>query len=247
MMRNPLILSSGMPRAGSGWFFELTHNLVVAAGGVDTGDIRDKYYLEKLLTAGYFLQGTLSFHRLLPVMIPLIFEKSYVIKNHAGRKPLADLFIKLGLIKPTYIYRDPRDAALSAYEYGQFMRSQGRTNVFSALTSIEEAIEFMDLYIRIGQGWLNLDSIYNIRYEDFLLNYEEKADELIRYVGIGEKESALVSVVDKYRPEKGPSDLKGTHFSEGKIGRHREVFSEQEKALCIRKFGSFLSEHGYET
>lgn len=247
MMRDPLILSSGMPRAGSGWFFELTHSLIVAAGGADTGDIRDKYYLEKLLTAGFFLQGTLSFHRLLPVMFPLIFEKSYVIKNHAGRKPLVDVFIKLGLIKSTYIYRDPRDAALSAYEYGQHMRNQGRTNVFSALNSIEEAIEFMEFYIRIGQGWLDLDSIYKVRYEDFLLNYEEKVDKLIRYLGKGEKESALVNVVDKYRPKEGPSNLKGTHFSEGKIGRYRYVFSEQEKALCIRKFGSFLSEHGYET
>ncbi len=245
-MKKAMVLSVGMPRAGSGWFYNLTHDLVVAAGGADARETRRRYHLQKILTEVNCNMGTLTFYRLIPVMLPLVFEDSYTIKLHAKRKPLAGLFMKMGLIKPTYIYRDPRDALLSAYEYGQRMRDQGKTNAFTPLTSIEQAIEFMELYVQVGRGWLSLDSAFHIQYEELLQDYEEKVEELIRYLGLEDKRSAFDEVIDRYRPEQGSPDQQGTHFVKGKIGRHREIFSEREKAICERKFGAFLRDGDYE-
>ena len=35
-----LILSVGMPRAGSGWYYNLTHDLIVSSGGQDARQVR---------------------------------------------------------------------------------------------------------------------------------------------------------------------------------------------------------------
>ena len=42
MNNNQLVLSVGMPRAGSGWYYNLTQDLVIASGGVNTKEIRAK-------------------------------------------------------------------------------------------------------------------------------------------------------------------------------------------------------------
>ena len=135
-MGKQIVLSVGMPRAGSGWFYNLTQDLVLINGGINARTIRQKYSLQRLLSEVNCNIGTLTFYRLIPVSLPLLFEPAYVIKLHAGRRPLADLMIGMNLIKPTFIYRDPRDALLSAFEYGQRMINAGQPNAFSHIKSI---------------------------------------------------------------------------------------------------------------
>lgn len=245
MMDNTLILSVGMPRAGSGWFYNLTHDLILASGGVDAHTVRQRYRLQPFLTQVNCNIGTLSFYRLLPVLLPLAFEGSYVIKLHGGRKPLADLFIKAGIIKPTYIFRDPRDALLSAYEYGERMRSRGKTNAFTPLTTIEEAILFMEEYVQIAKGWLRLEPVLAVKYEDLLLAYDRTTGALLDYLGCDPASPSIKDVIGKYRPGQGDPDQAGTHFVKGKIGRHRDLFSSREKEICREKFGPFLEKWNY--
>ena len=111
-----IILSAGMPRAGSGWFYNLTNDLVIAAGNQDGHQIRKKYRLGRFLTEVNCNIGALSTKRLIPILIPSTLGNTFVIKTHAGPTPLALRLIQDGTIRPTYIYRDPRDAMLSAYE-----------------------------------------------------------------------------------------------------------------------------------
>lgn len=243
-MKKSLILSVGMPRSGSGWVYNLTQDLIIASGGIDAGKIRKSYHLEKVLTQVNCNMGSLDFYRLLPVMFPLIFESPYVIKLHGGRKLLADVFIKLGLIKPTYIYRDPRDALLSAYEYGRRMREQGKVNAFTPIRSINDGIAFMERYVQIGKGWLSSSSTHHLRYEDLLRKYDQTVGGLLGFLGLS-RDQELEEIIDRYRPGKGSSDQKGTHFEKGKIGRFRDHFSDHEKALCQEAFGGFLEAQGY--
>lgn len=245
MIRN-LILSVGMPRAGSGWYYNLTQDLVKAWGGADAKDIRKKYRLSRLLTEENCNIGTLSFYRLIPVLVPLAVEPSYVIKVHAERRPLADLLIRLKIIKPTYIYRDPRDALLSAYEYGQKMSSKGYSNAFTHLKTIDDAIRFMDLYIRIAAGWMSHPQILKVKYEDFLQNYDRESQKLASYLGIDSEDESVREVIDRYRPGKKPEVNRAVHLRKGKIGRHQETFSPEQLDKCSRLFGDFLKAHGYE-
>ena len=124
-MNGKIILAVGMPRAGSGWHYNLVHDLIVSSGGQDARDIRQRYYLGPILTEVNCNIGALTPQRLIPVTVPALMGNTFVIKAHAGPKPLALRLIHSGLIQPTYIYRDPRDALLSAYEYGQRKRESG--------------------------------------------------------------------------------------------------------------------------
>jgi hypothetical protein len=241
-----MILSVGMPRAGSGWYYNLTQDLIIAEGGIDAKEIRSKYNLKRLLTEVNCNLGTLSFYRLIPALMPIFFEPSYVLKLHAERRPLADLFIKLGVIKPTYIYRDPRDAALSAYEYGQRMSKKGLQNAFTPLTTIEKAIEFMTFYIEVATGWLNSKQTLSVKYEELKQNYHHEISRLGDFMSIDLTRDNVKEVIEKYQPGDKPQHHPGLHFVKGTVGRHKEFFTESQLALCEQYFGAFLSEHGYD-
>lgn len=244
-MNKQMILSVGMPRAGSGWYYNLTQDLVVASGGVDAKQIRAKYPLKRLLTEVNCNLGTLSFYRLLPVLLPLIIERPYVIKLHAGRRPLADLLISLGVIKSTYIYRDPRDALLSAYEDGQRMSQKGLENAFTPLTTIEKSINFMESYVKIARGWLSSNQTLAVKYEDFKSNYDHEVNNLIAFLEIDQTENKVKEIVDNYRPEQKGQNRQGVHFVKGKVGRHKGSFTNNQLDQCDRLFGDFLQEFGY--
>lgn len=245
-MDKHIVLSVGMPRAGSGWFYNLTQDLVLANGGADAREIRKKYSLERLLTEVNCNIGTLSFYRLIPVCFPLVFESSYVIKLHAGRRPFADLLIRGDLIKPAFIFRDPRDALLSAYEYGRRMVKAGQTNAFSHIESIDQGIDFIYPYLDFARGWISSEKTFSIRYEDLLLDYQAQAENLCHHLGIDPSLKQIQEVIGNYHPGSKNKRQTGTHFVKGKIGRHKEIFSEAEIQRCDQLFGDFLSDHGYQ-
>ena len=244
-MKTQLVLSIGMPRAGSGWHYNLIHNLIVASGGQDSRQIRRRYLLGSILTEVNCNIGAFTPHRLLPVMIPALLGNTFVVKAHAGPTPLALRLVRSGKILPAYIYRDPRDALLSAYEYGQRKREKGRAGAFAELTTIEQAIEFMREYVCISEDWLDCEQALHVRYEDLLTNYDAEVQRLVDFLGFDGDSPAIQSVLEDYRPERGRSEQAGTHFVKGKVGRHRQVLTPEQRALCTEAFGPYLERMGY--
>ncbi len=244
-MTGNIILAIGMPRAGSGWHYNFVHDLIAASGGQDAREIRLQYHLSRILTEVNCNIGALTPQRLLPVAIPAIMGNTFVIKAHAGPKPLALRLIRNGLIQPTYIYRDPRDALLSAYEYGQRKRATGRVGPFADLDTIETAIDFMRPYVQISKAWLACDVSLNVRYEDFLSDYDVQVSRILEFFELNADNPKFQSIIDQYRPGKGSSEQKGTHFVKGKIGRYREKFTAEQQQLCVDAFGDYLERLGY--
>ena len=247
-MRKHLILSVGMPRAGTGWFHNITQILVLSAGGVQANDIRKKYNLSRLLTEVNCNIGSISSYRILPVTAPLIFEPNYVIKLHGERKPLADLMIKTGLIKATFIYRDPRDAALSIYEYGQTASKYDYVNNdFAHIRSIEEAIDYISPYIDIARGWISSNRVFTVKYEDMFIDFDEIIKELLSFLEIDLELEVGLKLIEEFRPGINVVNRRFTHFKKGKIGRHQQKFSQPQIDYCNQKFGDFLREQGYNS
>jgi len=244
-MTGKIILAVGMPRAGSGWHYNLIHDLIVLSGGQDARDIRQRYHLGRILTEVNCNIGALTPQRLMPVTIPALMGNTFVIKAHAGPKRLALRLIQKGLIKPSYIFRDPRDALLSAYEYGQRKRKSGREGPFADLDTIESSIDFMRKYIQISESWLSCEHSLNLRYEDLLVAYDSQITRILEFFELNLDDPATLSVVDQYRPGKGSSEQKGTHFVKGKIGRYREIFTPEQQQLCLDAFGPYLERMGY--
>ncbi len=239
-------LSVGMPRAGSGWYYNLMHDLVVAAGGQDARQVRRRYRLGWTLTEVNCNIGTLAPHRLLAVSLPALLGNTFVIKAHAGPTASLRFLLRSGLLRAAYIYRDPRDALLSALEHGERSRRDGQRNAFAALTDFTGGLEFMRRYVAISEAWLALPQVLATRYEDFLADYETEAARLAAHLSVDTSLPAVREVLERYRPRQASrSDQKGLHFRKGKTGRFREVFTPQQQDACLDAFRPYLERRGY--
>lgn len=246
-----IVLSVGMPRAGSGWYYNLTHDLVTASGGQDARQIRRRYHLGRVLTEVNCNIGALTTPRLLAVLPPSLLGNSFAIKAHAAPTPFALQLIRRNLLRTAYIYRDPRDALLSAYDNGQRALQKGRPNAFSHLTDFDKAVEFMLEYLRIWDAWSACDLVLHSRYEDLLTNYDREAARLVAFLKLDGNNPALRAVLDKYHPEQvraeqAQATQKGIHFNKGKIGRFRQRLSPEQQAILADRFGPYLVRMGYE-
>lgn len=240
-----IVLSVGMPRAGSGWHYNLIHDLMKTTGCVDAREIREKYGLQGILTEVNSNIGVLSLRRLALVTIPALMGNTFVIKAHAGPTNWSRLLARMGMLRITYIYRDPRDAMLSAYEYGQRALAKGRPNAFSHLSNFEKSLAFMEEYVRIWEKWQAEKNVLIARYENLLQNYDVETVRLVEFLGLDGSKPEVQVVIESYRPGKAEGQ-QGLHFHKGKIGRFHEAYSTEEQAALEERFRPYLKKMGYE-
>jgi len=241
-----IILSVGMPRAGSGWYYNLTNDLALAGGCQDGRLIRKKYHLGSILTEVNCNIGALTTRRLLMVSVPSMLGNSFVIKAHAGPTPHALRMISRGSLLPAYIYRDPRDAMLSAFENGQRAKEKGRPNAFSHLVDFDTSLAFILEYVQISRAWLGVPQALHTRYESLVGDYDVEASRLLEFLGLDGERAEIRALVEKYRPEAARNEQKGLHFRQGKRGRFRQKYTEEQQAILTDRLGDYLLETGYE-
>ncbi|HXQ34105.1 MAG TPA: sulfotransferase domain-containing protein [Anaerolineales bacterium] len=240
-----IILSVGMPRAGSGWHYNLIHDLMKTTGAVDAGDIRERYRLQGILTEVNNNIGVLSARRLGLVTLPALAGNTFVIKAHAGPTSTSRLLQSLGLLRVTYIYRDPRDAMLSAFEYGQRGLQRGRPNAFSHLKDFQKSLDFIMDYVRIWDKWTKEKNVFITRYEDLQTVYDNEVTRLVKFLKLSGANPEVQKVIESYH-QPVLDGQRGLHFNKGKIGRFREAYSAEEQAILQEKMGSYLPRMGYE-
>jgi len=178
------------------------------------------------------------------VMVPALLGKTFVIKAHAGPTISSRLLSTLGLLRITYIYRDPRDAMLSAYDYGQRALAKGQPNAFSHLRDFQKSLDFMMEYIYIWEKWMQEKNILRARYEDLLTNYEAESVRLVEYLKLNGSSPKVRAVIEQYRPGVGDGQ-QGLHFYKGKIGRFRDAYNNEQQAIMKDKLGIYLDKMGY--
>lgn len=239
-----IVLSVGMPRAGSGWHYNLINDLMKTSGAMDAHEIREKYGLQSILTEVNSNIGVLSARRLAMVTLPALMGNTFVIKAHAGPGRTSRLLQSLGLLRITYIYRDPRDAMLSAFEYGQRALQKGHPNAFSHLTDFQTSLDFIMGYVRIWERWVKEEDVLIARYEDLLTDYDNEVARLTNFLKIDQTGPEVREVIERYRP--GAADgQQGLHFHKGRIGRFREFYGQEEQAILKARLGQYLSRMGY--
>ena len=240
-----IVLSVGMPRAGSGWHYNLISDLMKTRGAVDARVIREKYGLQNILTEVNANIGVLSARRAAMVLLPALMGNTFVIKAHSGPTRAARHLQSLGLLRITYIYRDPRDAMLSAFEYGQRALQKGHPNAFSHLTDFEKSLDFIMRYVRIWEKWMKERNVLIARYEDLLTDYDTEVAHLTKFLKIDQSRPEARNVIEAYRPGSAEGQ-QGLHFHKGKIGRFREFYGAEEQAILQRQLGTYLSRMGYQ-
>jgi hypothetical protein len=240
-----IVLSVGMPRAGSGWHYNLVHDLMKTTGCADARDIRERYRLQNVLTEVNCNIGVLSARRLSLVALPALVGNTFVIKAHAGPTSASRLLQRLGLLRITYIYRDPRDAMLSAFDYGQRAIKKGRPNAFSHLTDFPRSVDFVMEYIHIWEKWMKEKNVLTARYEDLLTDYDNEVTRLVGFLTLNGSRADVQKVIGRYRPGAAEGQ-QGLHFFKGKIGRFRDSYTAEEQAMLRDKLGPYLQRMRYE-
>jgi len=240
-----IVLSVGMPRAGSGWHYNLIHDLMKTTGCADAHDIREQYNLQNILTEVNCNIGVLSARRLAMVTLPAIKGNTFVIKAHAGPTFASRLLSTMGLLRIAYIYRDPRDAMLSAYEFGQRSLEKGRPNAFSHLSDFDKSVDFMMQYVQIWEKWMNEKNVLIARYEDLLTNYHEESVRLVDYLKLDGTRPEVRAVIEQYRPGANDSQ-QGLHFFKGRIGRFRDAYNDGQKRVLSEKLAAYLPRMDYQ-
>ncbi|MDF1519807.1 MAG: sulfotransferase domain-containing protein [Brevefilum sp.] len=240
-----IILSAGMPRAGSAWFYHLTRDLWIAAGGDNIWEIRKTYPLKTVITETNQNIDNFTLRKTLLILLPFLLGKSFTIKIHFAPMPLGRSLIRLKWIRPTFIYRDPRDALLSAYEYGRRVEKTGRPNAFSHLDTFEKSIDFMSDYMTDWETWMRLADPAIFRYEDLLTDYYRQAERLVNFLDLDLQSQNIRKAIEKNKP-RDAAQKEGGHFSKGKIGRFRDVLTPEQIALCEERFAPYLEKMGYE-
>jgi hypothetical protein len=240
-----IFLSVGMPRAGSGWYYNLTHELALAAGWQDARQIRKRFHLERILTEVNCNIGALTPRRLLAVLLPSLLGNDFVIKAHAGPTPLARWLMRRGQLRVAYIYREPRDAMLSAYDNGQRAIAKGRPNAFSHLTDFDKSVAFMLDYLRIWEGWINEPAALHTRFESLLRDYDAEAARLAQFMRLDLARPEINAVLERQRPEQARQQ-KGGHFNQGRTNRFRQKYTPEQQAILAETFGPYLLKMGYD-
>jgi len=242
-----LILSVGLPKSGSAWFFHLTNDLAKAAGHCDANEVKNQFSLERFLKFTTCNVQELTPEKLRLLTSPPIGNHSFTVKTHFPPNPVLLDYLARGLVKATYIYRDPRDIAVSGYEAGQKLREEGKEKSFAKLTTMREAILWTgNLLESSWKQWRKVKGVFFVRYEDLLEHPDSELKRLCEFLGFNVTIDMLELIIDRWSAARIKRDSpQMLHFNQGVAGRFRAVMGSEELQLTRENLGTYLEEMGY--
>jgi hypothetical protein len=246
-----IVLSAGMPKAGTGWHFNLTNDLLIAAGCQDVREIRQRFRLYSTLRFHNCNVERLTVVRLALITIPHLLGNTFVVKTHSGPTNGLRVLMSARATKVTYIYRDPRDVAVSAFEAGQRIRDRGESHSFATLDSIKAAIlRVSSRYLAAWDAWMALsharpNQILLVRYEDLVADISAELERLTRFLKLDVTAEHWSRIAVTYQRPEIRADEEVLHFNRGVVGRFRSTMNSEELELCQLHFGAYLNKMGY--
>ncbi|NNF57307.1 MAG: hypothetical protein HKN04_03615 [Rhodothermaceae bacterium] len=242
-----IVVSASMKKAGSGWYFNLTNDLLVRAGHANVRALRERYRLHRALRGGNCQVNASSPYHTARVFLPLILGHTFAVKTHGRPSRSVRALMAMGAMKATYIYRDPRDVVLSILDHGQRLREDGNlANAASGLETVGEAVRYVGDLLDIWEAWRQCPGVLTTRYEDLVADPQRELARLAAFLGLDVGAEALAEVVDRYAPgARSATDRCNLHFNRGLVRRFDGAMSPREHVLCRRHFGPYLARMGY--
>ncbi len=254
-----IVLSAGMQKAGTGWYWNMTNELLMAAGHPDAREIREKYQLQTVLTTlncnvrGLDGKAITELNRISQQ------GHTFVVKTHRRPSKLVRELMAEGRIRATYIYRDLRDVIVSALDRGRVMRETGYLHgrhfhigpqkSFAKYHTVRGAILWARFrLLPVWKAWANCDGVLMTRYEDLHADAQGELRRLADYLDLDVSQKqieAIVAAYDRGRLKADISRAGSLHLNKGVTGRFKEVLSQEQQELCRRRLGRYLELMGY--
>lgn len=242
-----IVISVGMQKAGSGLYFNLTNDLLAAAGMQDVREIKEKHGLTGLLKHYNCNIGDLGENNLQPLLPIHESGNSFVVKTHRGPTAFVKKLMKKGVVKITCIYRDPRDVVLSVMDHGKKLRNNGENHPFASCFTTTDTVSRVKSWLDTGiMEWLKLKDILCVKYEQLIEKPIREIERLCEFFGIDYSHIDLQELYANYSSGNLDDSLKDyLHFNVGKAGRFRFAMVEEDVALCNRHFAKYYKKLDY--
>lgn len=243
-----IFISAGLQKSGSGLFFNLTNDMLIAGGGKDIRNIRQKYHLEAVIKHYNCNLGSLSSDTLNDLLRIHKQENSFVVKTHSGPSTVVKTLMNQGIVKVTCIYRDPRDVILSAVDHGEKLRKKGDADhIFATCTSVENTLPIVKKWLDNGiMKWLVLDDVLTVKYENLIKKPVEELQRLGEFLCIDTEPIDFETLYSRYKTEKLDDFQKDyLHFNVGSTERYRSVMPVNQLNMCSRYLSMYLRRMGY--
>lgn len=243
-----IILSAGLPKSGSAWYFRITNEAVQAAGFQDANEIKERFNLHNILKFGTCNIQEPTSEKIRLLTTPPIDNYTFAVKTHFPPNSTLLNYMAQGRIKTTFIFRDPRDMAVSGYEAGQKLRKTGRRDLFAKLTNVKEAIYWAETWLkRSWEKWRVAEGVLFVRYEDLLAHPMVELKRLCEFMNFNLDPTTLDQILDKWSADRVKSAPKQIlHFNKGTSGRYRTAMGPGELKLCRERLGPYLKDMGYK-
>lgn len=252
-----IVVSAGMQRAGTRWYYNLTNDLAIAAGYPDARAIRERYNLQSILNTVNCNMRRLHRRELMKLEHVSRETDTFTVKTHRRPSPSLRRLLESGRFKATYICRDLRDVIVSGLERGEKLRSDddarryfliGPYRTFARLHTVKGAILWARWQLMPRwEAWMRCPGTLVTRYEDLVVDTPGQLERLARHLEWNVSDQQIEEVAAKYqrdRVEQGAIE-KPRFMNKGIVGRYKEVFSPAEQDLCRKRLGRYLERMGY--
>jgi hypothetical protein len=252
------ILINTMPRSGTNFLFDIVSNLFnfkkttpLFRGGLPVPPEWDPYKFDDTYLSINEGEVLCSHYPLTSKLLPIIQSDDLLC---------------------IYLYRDPRDVAVSAALYIKNVLCHHPLHQFFQQITDFEAILFIitggviscdkDNYIThegikyfctIANDWLNHQNVVAIRYEDLISKPLITLIMALEGVKMHVDETKIINVIDEFTFSKlsggrnQGQENKLSHYRKGITGDYANYFSDTHKAICKLMIGEFLIKYGYES
>ncbi|MDH5681656.1 MAG: sulfotransferase domain-containing protein [Spirochaetota bacterium] len=262
-----IIISAGMQKSGSGYYFNLVNDLLVALKKQDVREIKKNYQLESVLN--HYNCNILPTKENMERLIPPHKDGNYfVVKTHSGLNEEIKNFSLEKICKCLYIFRDPRDVILSAMDHANRSAEEKQ---FQDFKTFEDGLKSIKSLLENWEKWYLFSDRLMVKYEDLLDDPIKEIKRLSEYLSLDVSGIDLDNLVKKYstkdlkekklgftglKPlshegqmneiQEDEKTVRSLHFNKGETRRYETELSQEEKDRFNELYGDFLEKMGYD-
>ena len=241
-----VVISAGMQKSGSAYFYNLLNDILHLSGHADAREVKANYHLDQLMRWANNNIDRPDFIKLSRLYRISQRAGTFVVKTHSGPTLVSRIFSMLGAIKIIYIYRDPRDALLSALDHGQRILAEGKSHTFAGYANFDSALPVVKTWAKNWHAYQNMPGVHMIRYEDLLDNPDTGLKSFKAYLGIHTDDEKRQQIIWKFDRNNKQALKNGLHFNKAQVTRWMTELNEQQKKQCNRVLGKYLVPMGYK-
>lgn len=245
-----LIISSGMQKSGSAYFYNVINKILVASGdGIDARKIKHNNKLDNLMKWHNNNIGGLTLIKLIKLWKISIGEGKFVVKTHSGPNLLIKIMCKLGMVRIVYCYRDPRDVLLSAVDHGKKILAKGENHTFANMADFNKALRSAKFksWLTIWKAYSKMPGVLLVKYEEMMQDPIAITKKIEGFLNISIDSEERQNILWKFSKDNPEGDRTGMHFNKAMTFRYKTEMTERQKNKFHDKFHNIIIAMGYES